>query len=671
MTEARRAYRLQSLLLALAVSAALLSPVPATAATLRGHVVSGTTPLPSLLIALYATDPRRPDQCAGVLGAAPTRHDGSFEVSYTPPSDADAVLYVIADGRAAPDKPDRLGKCRPFAGPVVLASVLGTAGPAPVSTDVVVNERTTVASAYALARFIDGAKIGGKAKGLQNAAGMVQNLANPATGGVGAVLATPPNGNQTETLGSFNSLANMVAACVASPGACTTLFDLAQPPRGSTPTDTLQALVDIARQPATSAEAVQSLFALSETPPAPYQPARPADSPPAAWTLALRFVGDGVSMDGPGNMAIDEAGSVWVTNNFVFSSDPTAVVCGSNLLLRFTPTGQYVPGSPYAGGGLDGAGFGITIDPKGDVWVGNFGFASPDCHPQPRHDSVSKFGPDGTPANPTGYRQGGIAWPQGTVSDQQGNIWIANCESGSLTKYPGGDPTAAVQFVTDPVCATQSECARPFDIAFNRRTWAFVTLNELSSVAVLRPNGRPARPPISGVFDRPLGIAADSRGNMWVANSASVQIPCPKGSSDPDATNGSITMIRRDGQRTKGPFRGGGVTLPWGIAVDGDDNVWVANFNGQGLSHFCGVRPGNCPPGARTGSPISPVTGYRFDGLTRNTGVQIDRSGNVWVANNFKNIIDPQGNPGGYEMVVFIGLAPPIATPLIGPPRKP
>jgi hypothetical protein len=57
------------------VSAALLSPVPTTAATLRGHVASGTTPLPSLLVALYATDPRQPDRCGGVLGVAPTRDD--------------------------------------------------------------------------------------------------------------------------------------------------------------------------------------------------------------------------------------------------------------------------------------------------------------------------------------------------------------------------------------------------------------------------------------------------------------------------------------------------------------------------------------------------------------------------------------------------------------------
>jgi hypothetical protein len=29
----------------------------------------------------------------------------------------------------------------------------------------------------------------------------------------------------------------------------------------------------------------------------------------------------------------------------------------------------------------------------------------------------------------------------------------------------------------------------------------------------------------------------------------------------------------------------------------------------------------------------------------------------------------PQQNPGGYQMVVYIGLAGPLRTPLIGPPR--
>ena len=662
-------------LFAAAVLAAVLSPAPGSAATLHGQVVSGPTALRSFFVVLYATDPANPLHCAGALGMALTGSDGSFELSYTPPADADAVLYLIADRSVTPGRLPRPSRCRKFAGPVVLASVLGTAGPTPVPTDVVVNERTAVASAYALARFISGPRIVGKAPGLQNAAGMAQNLVNPATGQVGGVLGTAPNGDQTETLNSFNSLANMIAACVASPAACTTLFDLATPPRGPTPTDTLQALVDIARHPAKSTATVESLFAVSQIAPAPYQPARPSNSPPAAWTLALRFVGDDVSMDGPGNFAIDEGGSLWVTNNYTFSSDGDAVVCGSKVLLRFTPTGQYFPNSPYTGGGLSGAGYGITLDPTGNVWVGNFGFSSPACMTPPPHNSVSKFSADGTAQSPddTGYTQGAIDWPQGTVSDQKGNIWIANCGNGIVTKYPGGDFTAALQFVADPACGTQSECARPFDIAFNHDGWAFVTLNELSSVAILRPDGTPIRPsPIGGgLFDLPLGIAADSRGNMWVANSASLRIPCPTGFLNPVGTNGSITMIQRHGQRTKGPFRGGGLTIPWGIAVDGGDNVWVSNFSDQRVSHFCGRKARNCPPGATTGSPISPDTGYAFDGLARNTAVEIDPSGNVWVTNNWKNEFDPVKNPGGYEIVVFIGLAPPIATPLIGPPRKP
>ncbi|MCH8014528.1 MAG: hypothetical protein IH823_07105, partial [Candidatus Dadabacteria bacterium] len=53
-----------------------------------------------------------------------------------------------------------------------------------------------------------------------------------------------------------------------------------------------------------------------------------------------------------------------------------------------------------------------------------------------RAQSVSKFSPDGTPLSPNtvgddigGFMGAGktINFPQGTVSDKDGNIWIANC----------------------------------------------------------------------------------------------------------------------------------------------------------------------------------------------------------------------------------------------------
>jgi hypothetical protein len=133
----------------------------------------------------------------------------------------------------------------------------------------------------------------------------------------------------------------------------------------------------------------------------------------------------------------------------------------------------------------------------------------------------------------------------------------------------------------------------------------------------------------------------------------------------------SVTEISPSGDTfTLSNFTGGGLTLPWGIAVDGNDNIWISNFGRKRVSEFCGARPENCPAGLKTGDPISPAGGYSSDGLTRNTGVVIDPSGNVWLANNWMEV-PIQTNPGGREMVVFVGLAAPVKTPMAGPPRQP
>jgi hypothetical protein len=130
-------------------------------------------------------------------------------------------------------------------------------------------------------------------------------------------------------------------------------------------------------------------------------------------------------------------------------------------------------------------------------------------------------------------------------------------------------------------------------------------------------------------------------------------------------------MLGPDGRPAAGtPFSGGGILGAWGIAVDGKDNIWVANFVGESVSQLCGANPANCPPGLRTGDPISPPTGYTSDALQRLTSVVIDSSGNVWAPNNWKNIPILE-NPGGDGLVVFVGLAAPVKTPLNGLPQQP
>ena len=71
--------------------------------------------------------------------------------------------------------------------------------------------------------------------------------------------------------------------------------------------------------------------------------------------------------------------------------------------------------------------------------------------------------------------------------------------------------------------------------------------------------------------------------------------------------------------------------------------------------------------------------GY-IGGLQIITDVAVDPAGNVWVANNwdrpdegFKKDPEPALSTrfGGNGTVVFFGLAKPVKTPLIGPPRAP
>lgn len=631
--------------LALVISTALASGRAGPDARLTGRLMSADRPIGLTPVTLYVSS-RTYGGSAVALGSSHSRPDGSFSIAYRAPAGRDSVLYVIAGQGSA----------------VRLASVLG-AGRIPSS--VVVNERTTVAAGFAFAQFIDGHNVAGPAPGPRNAAAMAANLVNARTGGLGRVVTTRPNGTQTPTLRTVNSLSNMLVPCVRTLARCPQLFALTTPPGGRTLFGTLGAIADIARNPGRN---VGKLFALSRAGPAPYGPALRASMRPDAWVLALRFYGDGKTLSGPGNSAIDADGNVWVSANYTWSRNPAAEVCGSKLLFKFLPSGRYAPGSPYGGGGLNGAGFGVAIDLHRHVWVGNFGFAARKCANPPPHNSLSEFTPSGKPLSPNatsnsggGFTAGNVSWPQGVDLDRHNNIWAANCGNNSVTVYPNANPRAAKSL-------KNLGLQKPFDVAFNTRGQAFVTGNGNNAVAIVNPNGKLAMPLITqGGLNKPLGIAADSRGNMWVADSSIVNVPCPKGGIHLHP-NGSVTFISSNGKTVRN-FTGGGMTAPWGTAVDGNDNVWIANFAGKRVSELCGTNTRNCPPGMRTGQPISPAGGYGFQGLTRNTAVQIDPSGNLWITNNWKTHPLPLRNPGGYEMVVYIGAAKPLRTPLIGPPR--
>jgi hypothetical protein len=128
--------------------------------------------------------------------------------------------------------------------------------------NVVINELTTVASAFTAAQFINGGAISGNPVGLRIAAGNVPNLVDPVTGTWGKVLLDPLNLTQTATMATLNTLGSLITASftVANDDWRARFFKAATPTGGATPKNTLEAMASIAREPWADPKTLYALF---------------------------------------------------------------------------------------------------------------------------------------------------------------------------------------------------------------------------------------------------------------------------------------------------------------------------------------------------------------------------------------------------------------------------
>jgi hypothetical protein len=604
-----------------------------------------------------------------MLGQASTDASGRFSIRYKRKT-SQSIFFVQAD----------------VAEGVQFVAVLGSN----LRASVTLNELTTVAASYSMAQFLRSGVISGNSFGLQIAAGMNDNIVVPATGQSSPVLLNSPNADQTNSLRSTRSLANLLAACVEDPTVTATLFDLTTPAGGPPPNNTAQALANLARDPGHHVNGIYDLTLLSNL----YAP--PLGTMPDAWTVTVKINDSGSDepdflISGPGNLAFDSRGYAWVTNNTVQGTP-----CSGKFNLVFKPNGQpadgrkATPRSPLTGGGVLGGGFGVTIDPRGSAWFGNFGWGNTHvCTPDPipsedGNGSISRFTLSGAPmSQPNGY-QGGPVRVQGLGSDVDGNIWISSFKNNSLYVFRHGNPHQHV-FVKP------YDGAAPFDVAIASDGAAWVS-NTGGLPFGEFPRSIAKYALVNGMLQRQFlhflpdadglrGVSLDSQGNAWLAALGSNR----------------IYMFGPDGTELRRVTGGGGICAPWDTVIDGEDNVWVANFgplqegtNFTGrLTKLWGINP---PPGHYVGEPISPSTGYTvpsagsevllhngvplygygsppgppcFIPMMRQTAVVIDQAGNIWSINNWKPDFDIDtigGNPGGDGIIIFVGLAAPPTT---------
>lgn len=220
------------------------------------------------------------------------------------------------------------------------------------------------------------------------------------------------------------------------------------------------------------------------------------------------------------------------------------------------------------GGGLSSP-TALGLDALGNVWVGNF------------PGVLSEFTPQGTAVSSTGYGVGTISEVYGLTVDPSGNIWVANEEfpkhsttRGSVSKFLGaasGSPGTLVQVGGSPYL---------YDVS----------------------------------VDFPLGLAADTNGNIAISNYA----------------NSSATILDTNGGTVADGLGVNQSSFPGVVAIDANHGVWLANQTDVTVTHIAAngtvlARP-TCCNGANA--------------------VAVDAFGNAWVANYYGGGVSEISNAG-------------------------
>ncbi len=148
-------------------------------------------------------------------------------------------------------------------------------------------------------------------------------------------------------------------------------------------------------------------------------------------------------------------------------------------------------------------------------------------------------------------------------------------------------------------------------VAASGNVWVssyFYTVSEFS------PDGVAAFP--SGIagygINQSYGMALDIQGNVWIANEQ----------TDPNNGLGDVTELNSSGSALATGLTGGGIYFPVAVAADSNGNMWFADYGDSKVTLL-----------DSSGSPVSGASGWGGTSLAFPVALAVDSSHNAWVAN--------------------------------------
>jgi len=391
---------------------------------------------------------------------------------------------------------------------------------------------------------------------------------------------------------------------------------------------------------------------------------------------------NGAQFNTPSAVAVDGAGSVYVADTY---NSMIRKVTAGGVVTTLSGSDSATGISAITSGFNDGAGTaaqfnfpaGITVDANGNVYV-----ADTNNHTIRKETWTVVTTVAGTAPQP-GHNGAGVYgflnYPTGMTIDSSGNLYVADTLNQTIVKCTGtGNSLIAGQMLkpgSTDAAGNKAAFNYPEGIAVDSGTNLYVadssshTIREVSLVSgswvvtticgFAASQGSADGSGSSAMFNNPIGIAVDGGTNLYIAdtyNSTIRKVTC----------SGSIwmatTIAGNPGVTGTADGSGNGALFnyPYGIAVDGGGNVYVADTRNYAIrkltlsgSLWSSQTIAGTPGVTGTADGTGAAAQFAYP-----TMLTLDSSGNLFVTDAGSSTVRMLTNSGGNWTVTTIGGTP-------------
>jgi len=425
------------------------------------------------------------------------------------------------------------------------------------------------------------------------------------------------------------------------------------------------------------------------------------------------FSGDGgpaisATMYFPNSVAVDALGNLFIADT---GNNRIRKVSASGIITTVAGSGPNARAGGFSGDGGPATAaalsypYGVAVDASGNLFIADT------ANNRIRKVSASGIITTVAGSGPTGYAQSGtgsfsgdggpatsatLNTPFGVAVDTSGNLFIADyfnnrirkvSASGIITTVAGSGAfgSGTGSFSGDGGPAISATMCHPNSVAVDASGNLFIAdyynnrIRKVSASGIITTyagsgatglSGGDGGPATSAMINSPANVAVDASGDLFIAEAFKVQKV---------TASGIVTTVAGSGTQgfsgDGGPATSATLSYPSGVAVDASGDLFIADGGNQRIRKVSasGIITTIAGNGASTPGDLG-IGGFSGDGgpatsaaLSDPTGVAVDASGNLFIADYYNNRIrkvsasgiittfagsgtpDSFGTPGGFS----------------------